>query len=75
MMEYEDSKKVFNAHDKLKVFEGTLTKSFSHVDILKLKTGQPGSLTKLPDMVNVRYAHCSTLLNGKLYVIGGRQYG
>jgi hypothetical protein len=75
MTEYEDSKKVFNPNDKQKVFEGTLTKSFSRLDITKLRSGHSDALTKLPDMANVRYAHCSTMLNGKLYVLGGRQYG
>lgn len=75
MTEYEDSKKVFNPSDKLKVFEGTLTKSFSRLDIGRMRAGQSDALTKLPDMANVRYAHCSTMLNGKLYVLGGRQYG
>lgn len=66
---------MFNPHDKLKIFEGTLTKSFSKVDLSALRSGKADALTKLPDMANVRYAHCSTILNGKLYVIGGRQYG
>lgn len=29
----------------------------------------------MPEMINARYAHCAVILNGNLYVIGGRQYG
>lgn len=34
-----------------------------------------GSAVKLPDMWSMRYTHMSTFLRGKLYVIGGRDFG
>lgn len=45
------------------------------VNFLTLLSDPDNAFTQMPDMINPRYAHCSIEMPGKLFVIGGRQYG